>query len=260
MTEILEMQVIHDEAPLEMEIDFAGEYVSGATNEEYEKGKRAAQVEWWETYLSTRDGRTHLNSGSYVFGFWNSDSFYPTQDISLRGADRAFYNFGYNAPALDLTARLEECGVKLDVSKMSAFDYIFANARITRIPELYFPNKVAFIASFNNSTLLKVIDKIILNEAGTSTFNSSTFNCKNLEEIRFEGAIGTSITFQYCPLLSVESMKSIILHLVNYTGTDKELTHTVTFVEDCWTRLEESGPAPTGTTWKEYIDSLGWLW
>lgn len=78
-----------------------------------------------------------------------------------------------------------------------------------------------------------------------------------MENITFEGEIGRSINFSYSPL-SVESMKNVIEHLVNYTGTEKELSYTVTFTEACWTKLEADSTAPNGGTWKEYVASLGW--
>lgn len=99
------------------------------------------------------------------------------------------------------------------------------------------------------------------------TDGSSFSNCRALTEIRFldynekgeyvPSEIGNSINFSACPL-SVASMKNIIAHLVNYSGTSGSGANTLTFNADCWTRLETDSFAPDGGTWSEYVQNLGW--
>jgi hypothetical protein len=53
-------------------------------------------------------------------------------------------------------------------------------------------------------------------------------------------------------------MKNIISCLNNYSGTSNEYTYRVVFTDDCWAALEADSIAPTGTTWADYVNSLGW--
>ena len=93
-----------------------------------------------------------------------------------------------------------------------------------------------------------------------------TSGCKVLANIVIEnGVIAQDWQFPASPL-SVASMKSIILHLKNFTGTDSEATKTLTFTGACWTNLEAStSPYEDGLTddenltWTEYVQNLGWL-
>ena len=56
-------------------------------------------------------------------------------------------------------------------------------------------------------------------------------------------------------------MKSVINHLVNYKGTADDGKYTLTFHADCWDALENSNDyvTPDGTSWRDYVESLGWL-
>lgn len=89
---------------------------------------------------------------------------------------------------------------------------------------------------FIECTNLKTIE--ILRVLDITTYPSTFSYCKSLEYIRFEGTIGTSISFSYSPL-DVESMKDIITHLKNYTGTENEGTYTLTLKDECKTILQE---------------------
>jgi hypothetical protein len=59
--------------------------------------------------------------------------------------------------------------------------------------------------------------------------------------------------------LSVDSAKSAILGLKNYSGTDKAYAYTFTLHANVWALLDAEGAtAPGGVTWKTYVDNLGW--
>ena len=79
-----------------------------------------------------------------------------------------------------------------------------------------------------------------------------------LENVVFEGVIPATISFSSCPL-TVESMKSVITHLKDYSGTESEYTYTVTFKSTAFSALTAEGTtSPNGNTWAEYIDDLKW--
>jgi hypothetical protein len=104
------------------------------------------------------------------------------------------------------------------------------------------------------------IDKIILREDGSNTFETA-FGGTNILRVIGEivGKIGTSISFP-AGYLQVPSARRVINALIDYSDDpDNYLKHTITFTNNCWTQLENSGPSPNGNTWKEYCADLGWL-
>lgn len=111
---------------------------------------------------------------------------------------------------------------------------------------------------FQYATSLKTITLLKLKDNGSNNLTGCFNGCESLTNITIEGAIGRNASFADCPL-SLESMKNIILHLMDYSGTDSEGKYTLTFSDECWNALEESGVAPDGGTWKDYVIKLGWL-
>lgn len=111
-------------------------------------------------------------------------------------------------------------------------------------------------AMFHGSAI-KTIRTLTVDE---KTVFSTTFNnCSALENITFEGTIATNgLNLQWSPL-SPDSMKSVILHLKNFAGTEYEGAYSVTFSETCWAALDAEGAtAPNGDTWRNYMRTLGW--
>ena len=92
-------------------------------------------------------------------------------------------------------------------------------------------------------------------------FSSAFINDIALKNVRFEGVIGQSISFGHSPL-SVDSLKDVILHLKDYTGTDNEHTKTVSFKSSAFSVLEAEGTTAeyngTPCTWAELIDNKKW--
>ena len=156
-----------------------------------------------------------------------------------------------------LTERLKECGVVLDTSKATKLQSAFGYTFITEIPTIDCTGLVGESKSVfaNGYSRITTIEKIIVNETVRYT---TWFNNTCPVNVTFEGVIGQDIAFPYNGNLSVASMKNIISCLKNYRGTDEEFAHTLTFTNGMWTRLEADSTSPTGTTWKEYVDSLGW--
>lgn len=114
----------------------------------------------------------------------------------------------------------------------------------------------SFTYTFANCKKLHTIAKITLGE--NDKMNNVFTQCNNLKNIRIEGTIGQSVSFAWSPL-TVESMKSIISCLKNYSGTDKDGTYTISFSSACWASLGADSTAPDGNTWKDYVKyTLGW--
>lgn len=89
--------------------------------------------------------------------------------------------------------------------------------------------------------------------------NKNNFSCDALENLKLvPNTLKVSAIF-YQEKLTLESGKSILLGLYNYSGTDKEFTHTITLSTATWALLEADGnTAPNNMTWAEYVDSIGW--
>ena len=110
--------------------------------------------------------------------------------------------------------------------------------------------------TFTQCTKLHTIEKIRCSE--NSVFELAFSNCNSLKNISIEGVIGKNINFSYSPL-TVESMKNVIMHLKDYSGTDKSGTYKVTFTSACLDALDAEGAtSPNNNTWRQYINDLGW--
>ena len=74
-----------------------------------------------------------------------------------------------------------------------------------------------------------------------------------------DGTIGKSIEFPHSPL-TIDSCKSIINALKNYADTDYKLQYKLTLKNTVWEALNSAEAPPSGNTWQEYVQSLGWLY
>ena len=155
---------------------------------------------------------------TYLFYEWNQYMFNPpAETLALKGSSgRAFYGFNTAASGVvsevSLIELLNNCKASLDTSNVTSCDFMFGSANISEIPTLDFTNVKSLQSTFNNSSV-QTIEKIILKEDGTQTFNNIAFNCTKLKDIEFEGTIGTNIWFDNCTQLTAKSLYSIMTHL-----------------------------------------------
>lgn len=224
----------------------------------YEAGKKAEHSDFWEMF--TNNGA----KGEYYYSFcenrWTKDNFKPTCDIIPTEADHTFYRHNYGNTPYDLAQHLEDLGVVLDLSNCTIGNYTFESAAISRLPVIN-NSKGTFTCFFRNCKSLVTIDKIICSDAGDQPFTQTFNTCNVLKNITFEGVIGRSIALSSSPL-SVESMKSIILHLVDYAGTDYEFAYTLTLKSSAFEALEKEGATAEyngeACTWTELVDNKKW--
>lgn len=229
--------------------------MASGVNKVFDAGKKTEQQDFWK--VLTNNG----TKGVYYYTFsenrWTGKNFKPTCNIIPTEADHMFYRHNYGGTAYDLAQQLENEGVVLDFSDCTLGNYTFDSARITRLPEIN-NTKGTFTCFVRNNINLVTIEKIICSDAGDQNFTQTFNGCGVLKNITFEGVIGRSISFSTSPL-SVESIKSVITHLKNYTGTSSEYSYTVTFKASAFNVLEaEKEISPNGNTWAEYIDDLKW--
>lgn len=236
--------------------------------EGYQEGVTAEHSKMWDRLQLNGNLTSYTVQQGYFngkqFGFNN---FYPKYDIKPIGsATHLFYawennaSYGVTDNNGSLKQRLEECGVVLDTSKATNLMSCFAYSRFTEIPTIDFtgitsPSNTTGVFAHSYSFLI-TIEKIITKESVTY---KNWFNNTNITNVAFEGVIGQDLDMSYGNGITVASMKSIITHLKDYSGTDSEFTYTVRFAAARWTALEADSTAPNGDTWENYVISLGWL-
>lgn len=197
----------------------------------YEAGKQAQYDALWD---AIQDGGNRVD---YKYAFsrskWNSDTFKPKYNISPTVATELFRaaNVGDDTTKrIDLIKLEEETGFKFDFSNCTNMAYAFADGGcILTIGEVDLRKctggeslTYAFYGGYGGTHKTE-IKKIICDE--NTYFHLYTFdNLHYLQEIRFEGIIGTKGTngmlFSKSTKLSHDSLMSIINALQDLTGTE----------------------------------------
>ncbi len=221
-------------------------------DEVYETGKKSGEKSeydrFWDNYQNygKRDG--------YVQGFsghgWTDITFRPKYDIILTDAVRAF---SY-CKITDLEARLNECGVVLNMSKSLNNSEVFANSTITVIPEITIPsNATTFSNMFGNCKNLHTIRKIILLGENNVTWYRAFYNCSALENLIIEGVLcGAEIAFQWSTKLNKESITSII-NCLSTTTSGLTVTLSKTAVDTAFETSEGANDGSASTEWTTLI-------
>lgn len=212
----------------------------------YAAGKKSEYDEFWDNHPIAKGyvNGTNLFSGAG----WNDVTFKPKYDIKLGNCYMVFKA----CAVTDLVERLKECGVILDFSNATNFYYAFGETKITHIGEIHLTHSnfssatTGTISMFSYSQNLHTIDKIIVNNAGTTRFSNDMFiYATSLANITFEGVIGYSLNFQWCPLTR-ESITNIVEHLsptvTEQTVTFKKSAKEAAFTDDEWSELIATKP------------------
>ena len=213
----------------------------------YKAGKQAEYDRFWDSYQ--QNGSRADYSAAFAGGGWDKNTFKPKYDIKPTNAYMVFRYFNKEKSDIDLEATIKSLGITLDFSKVSNGQYAFYYAKVTRLGVIDFSNTTtsSFGSTFEACYGLVTIDKLCVNSAGTHTFSRTFYRCDKLANISIEGVIGQSISFEYSPL-TVESMKSVINALKDYTGTST--AYTLTFRADRETMLtEEEKAVATNKGW-----------
>ena len=230
--------------------------VEAATNV-YEQGKQSQYDAFWNAYQN-KGKRTNYNYSFCGYG-WKTGSFYPKYDMKPSEADNMFSNHNdenqqTDRNKVDLVERLAECGVTLDFSNCTNLTSVFdTNYWLTRVGviDIRKATKVSYMFRWN---FIYTIDKIIVDE--TSKL-SNMFTDTAVKNVAFEGYIGQSLSITNSGLTK-ESAKNIILNNIpNYAGTEKEGSYSLKFHDNVWTSLNTEA-SPSGATWQDYVESLGW--
>lgn len=207
-----------------------------------EDGKQAEHDSFWDAF---QDNGNRVNYGSCFMGaYWNNTNFRPKYDIvpSSHGVSSLFESCGYVG---DLTELCEQQGIVIDFSNGVEFSRTFYGTKFTRIGVIDARKATRFYYVFCYSNSLKTIDKLI--SAETTPFTQAFMGLTALEEIRFDGTIGVSLSINESPLLSLDSVQSIIDHLKDCTGATAQ---TLTLHAEVGAKLTETQKATiTAKNW-----------
>lgn len=203
----------------------------------FEAGKKAQYDAFWDAYQQNGN-RTNYN---FAFGGvgWTDETFKPKYPIAPVG-NAATENTFYASEITNIPDGL------LDFSQATYCYMTFRRSKLVTAPTLDISNCTNGTSwLFGQCGALKEIKTITVSEK--VGFDNFAYACPALETITFAGTIGQSLSFQWSPLLSVDSVQSIIDHLKDLTGAT---TQTLTFHKDVGARLTEAQKATiTAKNW-----------
>ena len=139
----------------------------------YGKGKQDERASFWDAFQE--NGRRTLYN--YAFYIWKDECFYPTYDIK----GNLLNAFQYSK-IIDLTERLETCGVKLDTSTTKSLSLCFAdNTVLTRIPTLDLSSCTSMSTCFKGCKSL--VEAPLASVQGVTSWSHAFNGCTSLTDI-----------------------------------------------------------------------------
>ena len=182
---------------------------------------QAGYDKFWDEYQDNGN-RTNYTDAFAGRGWY--EAFKPKYDMQPLQAASMFRFWADGAKQFNLKQRLEECGVTLDLSKVTSMsEFMNSSTSITEVGVIDASSATTCYAMFNSCSQLKSIEKLIVTPT-TTNFELAFGGCSSLENITVEGSIGANISFSGSPKLTKESILSIINALKTYTSG----THTLT--------------------------------
>lgn len=203
---MIEMQIITDEKHIDVVVDFAGEYVSGADSGAYDKGYN-------EGYSAGSLPIYYLRNCESA---WGAAVFPENSKITIRNSGaaviwRTAFIRAQNLKSIKLISDTLEGTIQGDsmfreIKQLELIDLTEFNRKFSSI-------NYCFLSSDNLKTILGALD---VNEC---TKFLLSFGTNSLEDIEFvPNTIKVSIPFNYCSKLTAKSIQSIIDGLADLTG------------------------------------------
>ena len=222
----------------------------------YDAGKKAELLRFWGMLQDNGNRRSYTQ---YAFSseYWNDETFNPQFDFIIEGVASSLFR---NIAVTDLKAKFEK--IIFDTSKATNLNSFLAAASITTAPAVSIEgitvNDGAYY-TFGNCSKLHTIEKVIAPaNGGCQNLYYLIYNCPELKEVRFEGVFDRSMNISHSVLLSKESLKNIISHLKDFTGTDKEFSYTLTLSSASANLLDGESVTIDGLSWREYMTNICW--
>ena len=214
----------------------------GGGNDRYDEGvadgKQAEYDAFWDAY------QQNGNRTAYDYAFagigWNDENFKPKYPIIPMSGGNIFSGTGITNLGNAI----------LDLSAMRyGISYLVNNSKKLETLPVLDTSIIADLSYFIFSCdVLHTIEKVILKADGSQTFSNYSFgSLPKLENIEFEGVIGKNFLIAGSPLLSTDSVNSIIGCLKDLTGSTAQ---TLTFHATAGGKLTEAQKATiTAKNW-----------
>ncbi|MBQ6998302.1 MAG: hypothetical protein IJN62_00745 [Clostridia bacterium] len=183
-----------------------------AENEQkvYDKGVTDGNNEMDLKHLECITGNGKRTSWNYFLTGTDYTGYTFPATVKVSGNNRYYFsNMFYDYRGTHLPANIDLSGIAENTILTGWFTW---STKLVEIPDMGLP-AVSF-DSITACTALKKIEVIRCN--GTNSVLQFS-NCPNLEEIRIEGTIGKNVSFYNSPLLTYETLMSIINALKDYS-------------------------------------------
>lgn len=169
---------------------------------------------------------------------WNDNTFRPKYDIVPTGIARQLI---FRTNITDLVALLDKCGVSIDISHATGFDYGFGNNyKLTTAPIVDLSNCTS--AKWLYEGCAELVHAGFVSSEKLVFENRCFYNCLKLTHVIFSGIIASDINLQWSKLLDEESLVSISVALCDlvFSGFgDGWGSRTLTLSPESIARLKE---------------------
>lgn len=203
--------------------------IDEACTQTYNEGKQAEYDAFWDSFQDNGK-RTAYNYGFSGRG-WNDQTFKPKYNIKPDWSGVGVFMF---SSITDLEARLNECGVTLNLDGNPNLASVFENSTVTVIPTVTITGSATFLSNtFKDCKSLHTIRKIVLKEGFNIVMDSTFTNCTALENVVFDGIIPKNINMQWCTKLTHDSLTNLI-NALSTTATGQTVTLSATAVNNAF--------------------------
>lgn len=232
--------------------------MASGVNEVYDKGRTDEWSEFWDEFQQngTRTDYSYAFFDNARIKIWNTLNLTPKYDIKPTTAERCF---GGCTEITDFVKLLDDNAIVFDTSKCTNLYCVFSYVRSKSMPVIDMSVATDIRGLFEYCFYLESIEKIVWSESILNAGNSPFRMCYSLTDFESEGTLAISISFADCPL-TVETIKSLILHLKKCTGTEAG-KYTLTLKDICKTAMANLGTIEefNNKTYDEYISDIGWV-
>ncbi len=209
-----------------------------AENEQrvYDSGYSKAESDFWDG-VQDFGKRTGYE---YAFTRWGKEYIRPKHKVVPSSSSRNFYVFSYCPNLKKIESKYFDFSAfePTESAGTSSNYYTFTNCSALQEIEDVGIQAGGYYGTFNDCPKLETIAvmRCIKNGAYGSPFK----NCSSLKNITIVGEIGKNFNISYSPLLTIESLRSIISALYDFVGNGETTTQTLTLHADAKARLTES--------------------
>lgn len=225
-----------------------------AKNEQrvYDSGYSKAESDMWDGIQDFGD-RTNYEK---AFEYWGAEYIRPKYKVVPSSSSRNYYIFDNCLKLKKLEAKYFDFSAYTPnalASSTSCNYYTFSGCWELQEIEDIGIQAGGYYGTFNGCLKLETIT--IMRCIKDGTYSATFKNCFVLKNITIEGEIGNNISFQYSPLLTIESLRSIFSALYDFVGNGETTTRTITLHKDAYVRTpEEVIEEAKGKGWSVVVD------